>query len=38
MPSGLTRLRGRSPFGVAKARGIMRNNNLKRDGDNPIAL
>jgi hypothetical protein len=24
MPSGLTRLRGRSPFGVAKARGMMR--------------
>ena len=29
MPSGLTRLRGRSPFGAAKARGIMRKQQSK---------
>jgi hypothetical protein len=29
---GLTRPRGRSPFGVAKTRGIMRKQQPKRDG------
>jgi hypothetical protein len=41
MPSGLTRLRGRSPFGVAKARGIMRKQHPKRAmviQPHPIAL